>query len=221
LDVGRVYDPERLNFDHHQDMQLQSAAGLIYEHFKDSFCPVEAQPYFAKFIASIDAIDTNRDNIYGVWATLPSGFRHTSAIIGGFNRDVTDAGFQDQQFVLAVDFAKKIIHNEIYSGIKKWASDRNYANRQILENNVAVFDEYNTVWKEKGDHVFVVLPHANGWQIQTVDTTIRKVPESVSDCEGFIFRHGSGFMAVVKDKQVAIDFASTLEPMFPNPGIGD
>ena len=210
LDVGGEYNPAMLNFDHHQDMQLKSAAGLIFEHFKNQICAEDAQPYLEKFISSIDAIDTNRDNIFEVWGTLPKGFRNTSSILGGFNRDVTNAAEQLTQFNLALDFATGIINNEIYSATKKAKSEKDYANRVVLSNNVAVFDEYSTVWKDKKEHTFVVLPHANGWQIQTIDTAVAKIPESISECEGFIFRHGSGFMATVKDKDVAVSFAQTL-----------
>jgi len=210
LDVGGVFNPSMLNFDHHQDMNLPSAAGMIYEHFKDVICPADAQPFFAQFISSIDAIDTNRNNIYAVWNTLPEGFRNTSNILSGFNRDVMNAPLQDQQFDLAVKFAMTIIENERHSAIEKARSERQYSERSILPNNVAVFDEFSTVWKEKGEHQFAILPHANGWQIQSRDTAVATVPERVAECEGFIFRHGSGFMATVKEKSTAIAFAETL-----------
>lgn len=209
-DVGGVYDPAMLNFDHHQDMSLPSAAGMIYENFKDLICPTDAQPFFAQFIASIDAIDTNRNNIYAVWNTLPEGFRNTSNILSGFNRDVMNAAQQDDQFNRAVEFALIIIENERHSAIEKAKSERQYSERSILPNNVAIFDEFSTVWKEKGEHQFAVLPHANGWQIQSRDTAVATVPERVAECEGFIFRHGSGFMATVKDKAVAVEFAASL-----------
>ena len=209
-DVGGVYDPSMLNFDHHQDMSLPSAAGMIWQYFKDGICPTDAQPFFGQFIASIDAIDTNRNNIYAAWNTLPDGFRNTSNIISGFNRDVMNAAQQDKQFDIAVDFAMTIIANERHSAIEKAKSELQYSQRAILSNNVAVFDEFSTVWKEKGEHQFAVLPHANGWQIQTRDSSVATIPETVSECEGFIFRHGSGFMATVKEKAVAIAFAETL-----------
>lgn len=209
-DVGGVYDPAMLNFDHHQDMNLPSAAGMIWEHFKDSICPADAQPFFGQFISSIDAIDTNRNNIYAVWNTLPEGFRNTSNILSGFNRDVMNAAQQDEQFNRAVDFALVIIENERNSAIQKAKSERQYSERSILPNNVAVFDEFSTVWKEKGEHQFAILPHATGWQIQSRDTAVATVPERVAECEGFIFRHGSGFMATVKEKSTAIAFAKTL-----------
>jgi uncharacterized UPF0160 family protein len=210
LDVGGVFDPSMYNFDHHQDMSLVSSAGMIWEHFKDSICPVEAQPYFGQFIASIDAIDTNRDNIYAVWNTLPFGFRNTSGIIGGFNRDPTNAEKQLLQFDKAVAFAVSIIENEVISAQMKAESERQYAERSILVNNVAVFEKYNTVWKEKAEHKFAVMPHANGFQVQSRDTSIAIIPETAENFDGFIFRHKSGFMATFKEELQAVRFANTL-----------
>jgi uncharacterized UPF0160 family protein len=210
LDVGGVYAPDMLNFDHHQDMSLQSAAGLIYTHFKDVICPAEAQPYFAEFISAIDAMDTNRDNIFATWDLLPKGFRNTSSLIGAFNGDMSNPEEQMEQFATAVAFAKLIIGNEIKSGLRKAKSEAEYADRLILPNNVAVFDAFSTVWKRKAEHQFAVLPHANGWQIQSADTSVAVVPESVAACEGFVFRHASGFMAVVKEKAVAVAFAEGI-----------
>lgn len=211
MDVGGVYEPDKLNFDHHQDLSLPSSAGMIWEHFKDEICPKEGQPYVSKFISAIDAVDTNRDNIYELLGTLPEGFRNVSSIIAAFNRNANDAGLQDVIFAeKAVPAAMDILQNEIHSA-KEWArSEREYNNRTVLPNNVAVFDTFSTVWKKKGEHQFAVLPHANGWQINSRDTSIAVVPMTVAACEGFIFRHASGFMATVKDKQVAINFALTL-----------
>lgn len=210
VDVGGVFNPSMLNFDHHQDMSLPSAAGMIYENFKDAICPVDAQPFFAQFISSIDAIDTNRNNIYAVWNTLPEGFRNTSSIIAGFNRDVMNAAQQDEQFNKAVEFALTIIENERHSAIEKAKSERQYSERSILPNNVAVFNEFSTVWKEKGEHQFAVLPHPSGWQIQSRDTAVATVPEMVAECEGFIFRHGSGFMAVFSSREAAVTCAALI-----------
>lgn len=210
LDVGGEYNPDMMNFDHHQDMSLQSAAGLIYNHFKDLICPEEAQPYFENFVASIDAIDTNRDKIFATWDLLPRGFRNASGLIGGFNREVTDPAEQLVQFGKALEFASTILENEIHSAIKKARSEAAYEQRTILANNVAVFSEYSAVWKNKKDHLFAVMPHANGWQINSRDTTLGQVPESVEDCDGFVFRHKSGFMAVVKEHDVAVAFAGQI-----------
>jgi uncharacterized UPF0160 family protein len=215
MDVGGVYMPEMLNFDHHQDMNLPSSAGMIWEYFK-RFSPYpEEYPYLDSFIAAIDAVDTNRDNIYALLHTLPEGFRNVSSIISGFNRDPNNTKVQNIAFSHAVEFAKSIFKNEMY-GAKEWArSEREYAERTILPNNVAVFDTFSTIWKKKGEHQFAVLPHANGWQIQSRDTSVAVVPTTVLACEGFIFRHISGFMATVKDKEVAVNFAMSLPVISP------
>lgn len=210
LDVGEVFDPSMLNFDHHQDLSLISSAGMIWEHFKDEICPLGAQPFFGQFISAIDAIDTNRDNIYAVWNTLPKGFRNVSSIIAGFNRDATNASEQYGAFIEAVDFALVIIENEIIGAVAMAKSESDYSNRQILSNNVAVFEEFSNVWKDKAEHNFAIMPHASGWQIQSRDTSLFKVPESVESIDGFIFRHGSGFMATSKNKESLIKFAQNL-----------
>lgn len=210
IDVGGIHDPSKNNFDHHQDKNLPSAAGLVYEHFKDQICDKYSQQFFSKFIASIDAIDTNRNDIYKTWNTLPDGFRNTSNIISGFNRDPKDDDDQHSQFELALTFATFIIRNELHLAGEKAKSEAMYTSRTILPNNVAVFDEFNTVWKEKPDHQFAVMPHTSGWQIVSRDTSVAIVPESVSSCDGFIFRHASGFMATVKEKSTAVEFAKTL-----------
>lgn len=210
LDVGGVYDPRLLNFDHHQDTTLPSAASLVFHYFKNRICRHAGQPYFEEFISMIDLLDTNRNNIYGKLEQLPTGFRTVDNLVKGFNRDVTDPGIQDKQFRLAVDFAGDILKNEMHLALQRHRLEDKYRDRTILPNNVAILTEYHPEWKQKKDHVFAVMPHATGWQIQSRDTTIDKIPESIAACNGFVFRHGSGFMAVVRDRQTAIDFAASL-----------
>jgi uncharacterized UPF0160 family protein len=211
IDVGAEYNRKNNNFDHHQDMSLKSAAGLIFDAFGNRLGLDDLElSYFAKFIDAIDAIDTNRNNIYVLWNTLPEGFRNFSSLISGFNRDVSANEVQREQFFFALDFASIVLQNEIFSARQKAVSEREYADRVILPNNVAVFEKFSTVWKDKSDHQFAVMPHHTGWQILTRDSFVAVIPESVAECEGFIFRHGSGFMATVKERLVAIEFAQTL-----------
>lgn len=210
LDVGGVYDPKMLNFDHHQDTSLLSAAGLVFQHWKDQICPPTDQFFFEQFISAIDLIDTNRGNLYATWATLPTGFRNISSMIAGFNRDVNDPESQHTNFMIAVSVARMILNNELYTAQKKAVFEYYYSIREILPNNVAIFEQYSQTWKEKTDHVFAVMPHANGWQIQSRDTSIDVVPEAIEAIHGFLFRHKSGFMATVKDRDIAVAFAALL-----------
>ena len=213
VDVGFKFDDNN-NRDHHQDLSLPSSAGMIWEDVRNELLHPSpdyiAQNYLGKFIAAIDAVDTNRDNIYAQLNELPEGFRNVSSIIAGFNRDPRNAALQDLQFEQAVEVARMIIRNEIESAKTYAESEREYQSREILPNNVAVFHTFSTVWKQKGDHQFAVLPHASGWQLQSFDTSVCVVPENVSEIDGFIFRHASGFMATSSSKEALIAFAAEL-----------
>ena len=116
VDVGGVYDPDKLCFDHHQDITLASAAGLVWHHIKDIICPnEEEQKILQTFFDGIDMVDTNRDGIHQTWGkTMPRGMRHTSQLISGFNRGTKEAE-SDKAFAKAVKFARKILENEIYA----------------------------------------------------------------------------------------------------------
>lgn len=211
IDVGFKFDDNN-NRDHHQDLSLPSSAGMIWNDLKEELLPGNelAQLYFGSFISAIDAVDTNRDNIYAQLNELPEGFRNVSSIISGFNRDPRNAEIQDKQFDVAVEFARQIIRNEVESALTFAESERAYESREVLPNNVAVFPVFSTVWKKKGEHNFAILPHAAGWQLQSFDTSVCVVPESVSEVDGFIFRHASGFMATSSNKEALVTFAKTL-----------
>jgi uncharacterized UPF0160 family protein len=210
LDVGGEYDPAKNNYDHHQDLSLPSAAGLVWRHWKDVLCEPEAQPFFQEFIDSIDAMDTNRNNIHATWRQLPHGFRNTSSIIGKFNREPKDSATQDYMFEKAVNFAVTILTNEMVSAVGKAKATAEYDKRRVLPNNVAVFDEYSSIWKDKEEHLFVVMPHANGWQLQSRDTAVAVVPTDIEEVPGFIFRHKSGFLATVKELDEMMKYVAGL-----------
>lgn len=216
LDVGGEYNPSLANFDHHQDKNLPSAAGLLYAEIKDELCPPEVQPYFFPFIEAIDAMDTNRGNVYELLAPLPKGLRNTASIIGGFNRDPADDAEQDQRFDQAVQFASMILRNELHAAGKRMNDDLAYEKRMILSNNVAVFDEYSSVWIERGDHMFAVMRHSTGWQVISRDAINWNIPEHAADHRGFRFRHFNGFMAVFTTWDTAVNFALTLPTGAPN-----
>jgi len=213
VDVGGIYNPENNNYDHHQDLCLPSAAGLVYRDvFEQSKVALSARPFFREFIAAIDAIDVNRGNIHKFWNDTPElvGFRNVSSLINGFNRNVFDAEQQDEQFTKAVIFASMIIGNELHLANEKGKAETDYAHRIILPNNVAVFQEFSMVWKEKGEHQFALMPHQQGWQIQSRDTSVAVIPENVADVEGFVFRHASGFICAIKGYDAALEYAQTL-----------
>lgn len=213
IDVGTVLDHTNGNYDHHQDLDLPSAAGLIWEHFKNEICPnVLAQTFFTQFISAIDMVDTNRNNIHETLSTtLPQGFRTVSSIIAGFNSDNVFSDIAQQlAFDTAISFAIQIIENELRGASVKAKNESEYASRKVLKNNVAVFENFSTIWKEKGDHRFAVMPHKDGAQVLSFNTNVCIIPENAKEFEGFIFRHAAGFIATFTSIEYAVKFAETL-----------
>lgn len=212
VDVGGVYDPDMLCFDHHQDASLPSAAGLVWQHIRDRVIPdKDAQDILNDFFTAIDMVDTNRGYIHQTWAdTMPLGMRHTSHLIAGFNRG-TEAPQSDKAFAKAVKFARKILENEIYAAEKWVQAVAIYEQRITLPNGVAVFSEHNTVWRYYALHLIAVMPTKDGWQILSRDTKLFVIPESATQADGCIFRHANGFMAIFEKREQAIEFAQNLQ----------
>lgn len=204
VDVGGKYNPSTGDYDHHQDRELPSSFGLIYENFKDHLDLDEySEPFFAEFVRGIDIMDTNPTSVQFPDAPV----RNLNQIIGGFNDPMSN---QDAAFETALKFVAQILENELRSAREKGQAEREYQDRGVTENNVAVFNKFSPIWKEKADHDFAVMPHPSGWQIMARDTRVVTVPEAVSNVDGFIFRHISGFMATFATKETALEAAKLV-----------
>lgn len=203
IDVGGEHAPSDGRFDHHQDPSLPSAFGLVYaaigvglDEHSDSF--------FAQFVRGIDIMDTAPNS----GPAMTPEFRTLQDVISGFNRPGQE---QDAAFETALRFAEQILENEILAAKQKGIAEREYVERQILKNGVAVFEKYSPIWKEKGEHLFAVMPYTTTgvWQIVARDTSLAAIP-STENVDGIIFRHNSGFMATFSDFESAIKFAKKL-----------
>lgn len=203
VDVGRKYDPAAGDFDHHHDKNLQSSFGLVYNDMM-LMCPLNdlSNPFFAEFVRGIDIMDTNPTSIQFPDAPV----RNLNQIIAGFN----DLENQEAAFARALAVAADILKNEFRSAEEKGKAEVEYIDREILENNVAVFEKYSPIWKDKGDHDFAIMPYSLGWQIMARDARVVAVPEAVANVEGFIFRHYIGFMAAFATKRAAMDAAKMI-----------
>lgn len=214
LDCGMELNPTMGNFDHHQDRKApQATAGLIWSEVKDQLYPNDpiTQQFVGEVIAAIDAVDLGRENAQTALGSelIARGYRSISAMVSGFNRPEWGSEGQDVQFQMAM----QVIENEIY-----WQSgkEKEYNNRKILENGVAVFESFSPIWEEKCDHKFAVLPYTKPgqWQIVSVNNVTWPLPEQteITNLVGdqLVFRHQSGFMATFKSKDAALTVAKTL-----------
>ena len=217
LDCGMKLNPTMGNFDHHQDRNANHAtAGLIWNEVKDQLYPNDpiTQQFVGEVIAAIDAVDLGKENAQTALGSelIARGYRSSSAIVSGFNRPEWGAEGQDLQFQMAM----QVIENEIYAAENRAKAEKEYINREILDNTVAVFESFSPIWKEKGDHRLAVMPYTTPgqWQIVSADSTKWPLPEEsvLKTLVGndLIFRHQSGFMATFKNKDAAIVVANAL-----------
>ncbi len=182
LDVGTVYDPENLNFDHHQaNMQegwpdgiYYSSCGLIWKWLKDNkvlnqFMNDETVKMMEDiFIKPIDA----HDNGQGVWPD--------AITLSKFNRndDSPDGVKQYRQFMKALSFAKEILQNE-FAGVRSVLKAEKTAARYIKNNydpetKILVVEDNTADYlpfalKETNNELnLIIIPHSrNKWTIRT------------------------------------------------------
>lgn len=211
VDVGEEYDVNMLNFDHHQDVMLFASNFYIFKYLKD-IGKIEDKVYneLCPFMEGISDYDTNFDNANVKWYDYNSEtkFRNTSSIIAGFNRDPANSDLQNEQFKLAVISSAFILINEIHLSKERVKAKEIFKTRTVLDNNVAVFDKYCSIWKKGKKHAYAVMPTSQGWSITSRDSNLYPIPKI--DHEDLVFQHKAGFIAIVKRKKSAIEIASKL-----------
>lgn len=217
LDVGNVYNPKLSNFDHHQDLSLPSAAGLIWMHFGKLICTDDFSFNYINntLIKGIDAWDLNRDDIHTVYreSISPNGVLNLSMIIKGFNHDINNSESQDQQFMKAVDFTLQILDNSIESAKVMLEAEKTWESRKTLKNGVLVFDAFCPIWKSKvfesgSNNLFAVLPNEKGFAICALDSSMKALPTIKH--KDLIFQHKANFLAVLSNKAAALKVAESL-----------
>lgn len=180
LDVGGVYDPKTLRFDHHQLSSgaresgiLYSAFGLLWQHYGKEFCGDDAvwQKIDSRLVTAIDAVDNGQD-LYEVsdFGTRPFDI---SEYLGLLNPIGDDEDF-DSQFEVAVALATTVLLR-----LKAKYEEAIKAQEYFLELYAAsadpravVLDKFvphGSIATKQPELLFTVFPGATGnWTIQTV-----------------------------------------------------
>lgn len=180
LDVGGVYDPKTLRFDHHQLSSgaresgiLYSAFGLLWQHYGKEFCGDDAvwQKIDSRLVTAIDAVDNGQD-LYEVsdFGTRPFDI---SEYLGLLNPIGDDEDF-DSQFEVAVALATTVLLR-----LKAKYEEAIKAQEYFLElyaasadPRVVVLDKFvphGSIATKQPELLFTVFPGATGnWTIQTV-----------------------------------------------------
>jgi uncharacterized UPF0160 family protein len=237
IDVGRRYNVETMDFDHHQpegagvrpnDIPYASA-GLIWNHFglkivEDKFVLKYLDD---KLFSYIDAMD----NGYEVFESVKLYPYTINEVIESFYPEGKSADKEiDNSFFKAVDFAVQIIKKEIQKG-KDILLAREIVKKSInpKEADLIILDEY-VKWKEAvlsldTSAKIIIYPALDGdWSVQVIPVKLNSFssridfPVSWAGLEGEEFEKQTGikgakfchrnlFIVRAKDKDSAIKLA--------------
>jgi uncharacterized UPF0160 family protein len=192
VDVGHIYDPENLIFDHHQrgfsltrENGIPFASfGLVWKHFGEFLCgsPETSEHIDSAIVQAIDADDNGID----IYETKIEGtqFHALSDIIESFvPRYVDDNRKVQRGFDLALNFATSYMERQIKLAIELFEvalpTIRN-AVAGAKDPRVLNFNKFDKTWlnfisRESDEVLFAIFPtHRRTWGIRGIPTGKRK-----------------------------------------------
>ncbi|MGM5488331.1 MAG: MYG1 family protein [Nanobdellota archaeon] len=235
VDVGRKYNPETLDFDHHQkDSPVReneipyAAAGLIWKHFgRQLVSSDKAFTYIDECIMQeVDAVDNGVD----IFETKNISVFTITKVIGDFNPGWQQKEISpDDAFNDAVNFAQGILKRRIV--IAEGLEKAEQIMHEVIKNShdkILVLDQF-CPWKKiaitESDALYIVYPTSTGgYNVQTIPKSLesfedrKSLPKKWSALEGqeFIdksgvedatFCHNHLFIAGAKSKKGALKLA--------------
>jgi uncharacterized UPF0160 family protein len=186
VDVGHVYDPDKLIFDHHQRTFAAkrrsgipyASFGLVWKHYGELLC---GSPEIADHIDStiVQAIDAE-DNGIDIYETRINGigFHTLSDIIDSFvPRHVADAQRVQNGFDRALNFATAYMKKQIKLAkelFEEALPKIRDAIKAAEDPRILKFNKFDKTWlnfisKESEKALFVIFPtHRQTWAIRSV-----------------------------------------------------
>lgn len=184
VDVGRVYDPQKKRFDHHQEGGAGSrangvpyaSAGLVWKEYGAEICfnNIDISAIIdARLIAPIDAHDVGYSDIdYSKSHTKPYT---VSNIISSFNPTWQESSTYDAGFVEAVALAKAVLLREIAFAKAEFDARQavQAAYTSATDKRVIVLEDklpWESVLTAHPEPLFVVYPYptSGGYAIKAV-----------------------------------------------------
>lgn len=219
VDVGGVFDPERLAFDHHQREGAPeprenevpfSSFGLVWRHFKGHV------PAFTDFV--YDAVDKELvqpiDRVDCGYGERTEGVYSISQAVSGFNGIGHD---KDEEFHSALDMAQTILYNVMAGAITKQQNQKRLSDRiknPIHDGKVIVLGDFVPDWQDRiikeSDALYVAYRDVSGeWRLQCVPKEAgsfesrKPLPEEwtlkdAKPVKDFVFCHKNRFICGTK-----------------------
>ena len=222
LDIGRIFDPATLRFDHHQwgrgdSFYGKSSAGLIYDYLKiNGFINKFVDKKLSPIIAAVDANDIGeRPAAPGELADIVSYFNSDDP----YNSDIQDGAFTDAvKMVIKYFNGVKAKADKVANAEKLLAS----AKRVATDERILEMPNFIPFWQtaifelpglEDIDIVIWPEPKTGEWKAQVVPdapdsfgkrgrklTWVDPLPEGVK------FIHKGEFFAVADSKEALLEY---------------
>jgi len=206
LDTGKVYNPQQLNFDHHQDKmpkELSTISILFYHLFPDYPIDEVMIKLYHRLVSGINTWDQGKidRNTEDIPLYLPQ-------IISAFNRYGTSE--QDHQFIKAIEFAEQIIANEMNTAKELIKAEEIWNNRTILGKETVILDQHCVFWPiVQGQNTkikYIIQPSGKNWSVVSVDSVKHPLPPAPDDLDP-IFEHKDRFIIIFKQLSSAMQYA--------------
>lgn len=194
-DIGRVHDPEKLLFDHHQGFACRedgfpyASAGLLWDEYGlkivDQFTDENSSKNREliwkrvddKLIKGLDAHDSDNDYSLGGFCSAGSVNVHSlSNIVSFYNeKDIKNDAAQRLAFARAAEVVRVTLEKAVVDAVAFYRDLERFDELATVENNIAVMSE-GINWKEAAaekypDLKFIILPSnhpANPFSLQAV-----------------------------------------------------
>jgi len=191
VDVGHIYDPDNLIFDHHQrDFSLKresgipyASFGLVWKQYGELLCgsPETSEYIDSAIVQAIDADDNGIDicetKIDGI------GFHTLSDIIESFVPRYVDNDKVQKGFDRALNFAFSYMKRQIKLAKELFEVALPIIRKaiQVAEDpRILIFDKFDKTWlnfipRESENALFVIFPtHRKTWAIRCIPKTGKK-----------------------------------------------
>lgn len=198
LDIGRRYEPELNNFDHHHDAELPATNMLVLRHFlpDDSRLPDMLESLLFRYISDVDT-----GKIVETFEAAPT----INQIVRNCNNLPEDIAFDTARSLMKTAFeaawftaSRRIEAEDIWKDV-------------TITGQVAVHDSPKWIvgWEEIADPTVRFLVKQNlrgGYQITSRDSRLHPIPPDPRQT----FLHNSRFTASYRTLEDAVDHAMSI-----------
>lgn len=198
IDVGQKLEPEKSNFDHHQDGSIPATNILVLNHLCEN---VKLKELLKKYLFSyVDAVD--RGNIV-------EG-KETDFSTPSFNSIIRNLNNLENGFEIALQIAKTTLAAAIATAEKAIESEERWNGLQKI-GKIAIQHDADIIigWREMAEKdgiLALISPNIRekgAYQITSRDTDILKIPAH----EKQTFLHANKFIAAYPDLESALQHA--------------